>query len=121
MQPIGKRVLVRHAKMGSFIGKEKLLVAPPKFRGSATEGIIIKMGTQCPDDGELQPGDRVLFSKVGKHVGQVVELGSEKVRLVHYDEIVAKVDVGRLEVCEACQGQGVLIPKKTTALSGSSK
>ena len=101
MRVTGKRVLLRHALMPE---KKGSLYIPDKFRGSADEGVVIGLGRNL-ESPEVEPGDRVLFTK---RSGVVLKVGDSKLRLLNYDDVLAQVDVGKVRLCPACNGQGTV-------------
>lgn len=104
MQPLGKRVLIRHTDPGAFHA-DSFLIKPEAYRGTTNEGTVLAIGTEVPE-GDLKIGQRVMFEK---RAGQVVLVGGKKLRLMHWDKIVAQMEVGVVKLCPACGGQGTVV------------
>ncbi len=104
MKPLGKRVLIRHTDPGSF-HPGSFLIKPDSWRGTTNEGVVISLGSEVPDF-ELKVGHRVMFEK---RAGQVVKVGTQKLRLMDWDDVVAIVEVGVAKMCPTCNGQGTVV------------
>lgn len=108
---LGGRVLLRHALgPGETDGG---IIIPEQFRGKAQEGVVLAVakGWWDPDEGfvtieDLEIGDRVLFEK---RKGQVIPLGDEVLRVIHYKDVLAVMRTGKTEVCPLCGGQGYVM------------
>lgn len=103
MRPLGKRVLIRHAKKGRYYDMASQAIAiPDKYRGTANEGIVLAVGNEVP---EVKPGWRVLFEK---RSGQIVRVGDQNLKILKWEDLLAVVDVGKVKLCPTCGGQGTL-------------
>ncbi len=103
MKPLGTRLLIRHVDPGGYY-EGSSLVKPETYRGTTNEGIVLALGTEVPEC-DLAVGQRVMFEK---RAGQVVNVGGKKVRLMHWDDVVATLEVGVTTLCPTCGGQGTV-------------
>jgi chaperonin GroES len=108
---LGGRVLIRHA-LGAA-QTDGGIVIPEAYRGKAQEGVVLAVakGWWDPDEGfvlieDLEVGDRVLFEK---RKGQIIPLGDEVLRVIHYKDVLAVLRTGKAEVCPMCGGQGYVM------------
>ena len=105
MQVVGERVLLRHVLLPAET--KGGILRPQTARGNSSECVVIGVGSKV-ENPDIEEGDRVLIQK---RQGQVVNVGESMFRLVHYEDVVAKVKVGKVELCPKCDGQGVVGPE----------
>lgn len=103
MQVVGERVLLRHVLLPAMT--KGGIFRPETSRGNSHECIVLGVGTRVKHP-DIKEGDRVIIQK---RQGQVVNVGDQVLRMVHYDDVVAKVKVGKVELCPACGGQGTVV------------